>query len=156
MRKLVVLFVLAAPLAFAQQDHNTMLRKHGDQVMGFSHNKATHHFELTQDGGVIEVRDNDIADVASRDDIQKHFRHIAQMFAAGNFSAPMLVHDRQDVPGTATMTALKDKLHWQLAETPRGAKLIVVADNKEALDAVHDFLRFQIADHHTDDCTAVR
>lgn len=156
MRYSIALFILSASLAFAQQSHDAMPNQHGDQVMGFSHEKTTHHFELTQDGGVIEVRDNDIADVASRDEIQKHFRHIAQMFAAGNFSAPMLVHDRQDVPGTATMAALKDKLHWQLEETARGAKLIVVADNKEALDAVHDFLRFQITDHQTGDCTAVR
>jgi hypothetical protein len=156
MRYLAVVFILSAGLAFAQQEHDAMLNQHGDHVMGFSHEKTTHHFELTQDGGSIEVRDNDIDDVASRDEIQKHFHHIVQMFAAGNFSAPMLVHARQDVPGTATMTALKSKLHWQLQETARGAKLTVVADNKEALDAVHDFLRFQITDHQTGDCTAVR
>ncbi|MGC2108996.1 MAG: hypothetical protein WA655_05725 [Candidatus Korobacteraceae bacterium] len=156
MRILATLFILSAGLAFAQQNHDAMLHQHGDQVMGFSHDKTTHHFELTQDGGVIEVRTNDVADAASREEIQKHFHHIAQMFAAGNFAAPMLVHDRKDVPGTATMAALKDKLHWQLEETARGAKLTVVADNKEALDAVHDFLRFQIADHQTGDCTAVR
>jgi hypothetical protein len=156
MRYLATLFILSAGLAFAQQDHDAMLNQHGDHVMGFSQEKTTHHFELTQDGGSIEVRDNDIDDVASRDEIQKHFHHIVQMFAAGNFSAPMLVHARPDVPGTATMTALKSKLHWQLQETARGAKLTVVADNKEALDAVHDFLRFQITDHQTGDCTAVR
>jgi len=156
MRYLTALFILSTGLAFAQQDHDAMLNQRGDHVMGFSHEKTTHHFELTQEGGSIEVRDNDLDDVASRDEIQKHFRHIAQVFAAGNFSAPMLVHAHQDVPGTATMTALKGKLHWQLQETARGAKLTVVADNKEALDAVHDFLRFQITDHQTGDCTAVR
>jgi hypothetical protein len=156
MRNLAVLFILSAALASAQQNHDVMLERHSDHVMGFSHEKTTHSFELTRDGGVIEVRNNDIADVASRDEIQKHFRHIVRMFAAGDFSAPMLVHGRQDVPGTATMTTLKDKLHWQLEETPRGAKLIVLADNNEALAAVHDFLRFQITDHHTGDCTAVR
>ncbi len=156
MRNVAALFILSAGLAFAQQGHDDMLNQHGDQVMGFSHEKATHHFELTQDGGSIEVRNNDIDDVASRDEIQKHFHHLAQMFAAGNFSAPMLVHDQHDIPGTATMATLKNKLHWQLQDTARGAKLTVVADNKEALDAVHDFLRFQITDHHTGDCSAVR
>jgi hypothetical protein len=156
LRKLTLLFILSASLGCAQQSHQPMVNQHGDQVMGFSHEKTTHHFELDQDGGLIEVRVNDVADVASRDEIRKHFHHIAQMFAAGNFNAPMLVHDRKDVPGTATMSALKDKLHWQLQETARGAKLIVVADNQAALEAVHDFLRFQIADHQTGDCTAVR
>jgi hypothetical protein len=49
------------------------------------------------------------------------------------------------------MTRLKDQLHWKLRETPRGARITVTADNKESLDAVHEFLRFQIDDHKTGD-----
>jgi hypothetical protein len=49
-----------------------------------------------------------------------------------------------------------DQLHWELQETPRGARLKITADNKPALDAVHQFLRFQIEDHKTGDCTAIR
>jgi hypothetical protein len=85
-----------------------------------------------------------------------HFNHIVQMFAAGNFNAPMLVHDRKDVPGTAVMAQQKGELHWDLQQTPRGARIVITADNKPALDAVHDFLRFQIEDHETGDCTAIR
>ena len=150
---LVLLF--SAALAIAQQDHQAMMNQSGDRVMGFSHEKTTHHFELHYDGGVIDVRANDIRDAASRDEIRSHFHHIATMFAAGNFNAPMLVHQR-DVPGTETMSRLKDQLHWDLQETPRGARLVVTADNKPALDAVHQFLRFQIEDHKTGDCTAIR
>ena len=54
------------------------------------------------------------------------------------------------------MSQLTDKLHWDLQETPRGAKIVITADNKAALDALHEFLRFQIADHKTGDCTAIR
>jgi hypothetical protein len=54
------------------------------------------------------------------------------------------------------MTLLKGDLHWSLQEIPRGARITITADNKEALDAIHDFLRFQIADHGTGECTAVR
>ena len=54
------------------------------------------------------------------------------------------------------MTRLKQQLHWDLAETPRGARITITAGNKEALDAVHQFLRFQIEDHQTGDCTLVR
>jgi len=150
----VLLF--GAILALAQQDdHQSMVNMHGDHVMGFSHDKTTHHFELNYDGGVIDVRANDVHDTESRDQIRSHFHHMAQMFADGNFSAPMLVHGT-DVPGTATMAHLKDQLHWDLQETPRGARIVVVADTKPALDALHDFLRFQIKDHDTGDCTAVR
>jgi hypothetical protein len=77
------------------------------------------------------------------------------MFAAGNFNAPMLVHGTA-APGTAIMTRLKDQIHWDLQETPRGARMMITADNKAALDAVHEFLRFQIEDHQTGDCPMVR
>src|ERR1700688_1123712 len=116
--------LLSACLAFAQdrqaQGHQTAVNEHGDHAMGFSHEKTTHHFELNYDGGAIDVRANDVKDTEGRDQIRDHFRHIAQMFAAGNFDAPMLVHST-DVPGTKTMSRLKDQLHWDLEETPRGA-----------------------------------
>jgi len=132
-----------------------MVNEHGDHVMGFSHEKTTHHFELNYEGGAIEVRANDVRDTEIRDQIRTHFRHIARMFAEGNFNAPMLVHGVA-VPGTATMTRLKDQLHWKSRETPRGARITVTADNKQSLDAVHEFLRFQIDDHKTGDCPMVR
>src|SRR5580692_7060604 len=125
-------FVLCAALALSQ-DHQTMVNEHGDHVMGFSHEKTAHHFELNYDGGAIDVRANDIKDADSRDQIRNHFHHIAQMFAEGNFSAPMLVHGT-NVPGTATMTRLKDQLHWALQQTARGARITISADNNEALD----------------------
>jgi len=125
-----------------------MANELGDHVMGSSHDKTTHHFELNYGGGVIDVRSNDVRDTASRDQIRSHFRHIAQMFAESNFNAPMLVHGVA-VPGMATMARLKDQLHRNLQETPQGARITVAADNKEALDAVHEFLRFQIEDHKT-------
>jgi hypothetical protein len=153
MIRTVASLLLAAALALPQ-DHQAMVNEHGDHVMGFSHDKTTHHFELTYDGGAIDVRANDVRDTESRDQIRSHFRHISQMFAQGNFNVPMLVHGTS-VPGTATMTRLKDQLHWQLLETPRGARIVVTADNKEALDALHEFLRFQIQDHQTGDCPMV-
>jgi hypothetical protein len=54
------------------------------------------------------------------------------------------------------MTKLKDQIHWDLQGTPRGARIMITADNKPALDAVHEFLRFQISDHQTGDCPMVR
>jgi hypothetical protein len=154
MIRTVCVFFLGAFLAFSQQQHQTMVNEHGDHVMGFSHDKTTHHFELNYDGGLIDVRANDATDTETRDQIRSHFHHITQMFAAGNFNAPMLVHG-ENVPGTAAMAQLKDQLHWDLQETSRGARLKVTADNKPALDAVHQFLAFQIKDHRTGDCTAV-
>ena len=153
MPKMLLLLSLCGLVALAQ-DHHQMVDEHGDAVMGFSHEKTTHHFELHYDGGAIDVRADDAKDAESRDLIRAHFRHIAKMFANGNFNAPMLVHST-NVPGTEAMSKLKDRLHWSLAKTPRGARLTVVADNKPALDAVHEFLRFQIEDHQTGDCPMI-
>ena len=154
MIRLAGVFFLGTTLVLAQQDHQSLVNEHGNHVMGFSHDKTTHHFELNYDGGLIDVRADDAKDIASRDQIRSHFHHIAQMFAEGNFNAPMLVHGT-NVPGTATMAQLKDQLHWDLQETPRGARIKITADNKPALEAVHQFLKFQIEDHETGDCTAV-
>jgi hypothetical protein len=155
MNRTVAVFFMAASLVLAQHDHDAMLNHRGDHEMGFSHDKTTHHFELHYDGGAIDVRADDVKDTASRDEIRAHFQHIVTMFSAGNFNVPMLVH-AQNVPGTASMTRLKDQLHWEMQETPRGARITIVADNKPALQAVHEFLRFQIEDHKTGDCPMVR
>ena len=151
--KILATFAIGTALVFAQ-DHQAQVNEHGDHVMGFSHEKTTHHFELHYDGGTIDVRTNDVKDAEGRDQIRSHFRHIAQMFAAGNFNAPMLIHG-DNVPGTATMSKLKDQIHWDLQETQRGARIAITADNKAALDAVHEFLKFQIQDHQTGDCPMV-
>ena len=153
MVRMLMTVILAVGLGLAQE---IQTGREADRVMGFSHEKTTHHFELNQDGGVIEARADDLKDTASRDEIRNHFKHIREMFAAGNFHAPMLVHDREDVPGTATMSLLKQDIHWELQDIPRGARMTIIVDSKEARDAIHEFLRFQIADHHTGDCTAVR
>lgn len=59
MMRTAAFFVLGTVLAFSQ-DHQATVNAHGDHVMGFSHEKTTHHFELNYDGGVIDVRANDI------------------------------------------------------------------------------------------------
>ena len=91
----------------AQDDHHAAVDKLDDHVMGFSHEKTTHHFGLYADGGAIEVAANDAKDTESRDQIRIHLSHIAvMMFAAGNFQAPMLIHDQ--VPsGVPTLQRLK-------------------------------------------------
>jgi hypothetical protein len=133
----------------AQHDHDA-LNKRGDHVMGFSHEKTTHHFLIQKDGGIIQVEANDPKDSESRDQIQAHLPHIAQMFAAGNFQAPMLVHDT--VPqGVPTMQRLKSDISYKYEKTDRGGRVRITSQNAEAVEAIHDFLKFQIADHKTGD-----
>lgn len=138
--------------AFAPQDaaHHDAVDKRGDHVMGFSHEKTTHHFRLYKDGGAIEVAANDPKDTDSRDQIQMHLGHIAKMFAAGDFNAPMLIHDRVP-PGVPALQRLKAEVKYEFQKTERGGMVRITTSNPEALSAVHEFLRFQIDDHQTGD-----
>lgn len=135
--------------------HAESADERGDRVMGFDHEKTTHHFLLHAGGGAIEVAANSAEDAESREQIRRHLGHVARMFAAGNFEAPALVHARRP-PGVAVMRRLKAEISYEYEETERGARVSIRTANAEALRAVHDFLRFQIKDHGTGDATEVR
>jgi hypothetical protein len=138
----------------AQDDHHTAVDKRGDHMMGFSHEKTAHHFRLYADGGAIEVTANDVKNTDSRNQIRMHLSHIAGMFASGNFRAPMLIHD-QVPPGVPTLQRLKAEVRYRFEEIPNGGRVRIATKNMEALPAVHEFLKFQIADHRTGDVLAV-
>ena len=135
-------------------DHRQGVVERGDHVMGFSHDKTIHHFRLYADGGAIEAEATDSQDAASRDAIRSHFTHIAKMFEAGDFTAPMLIHV-QNPPGTQEMKRLRDAIQYKLENTEHGGRIRITTKNAKALQAVHTFLRFQIADHQTDDSNEV-
>jgi len=147
--------MMAALMVFAQDAHHGAVDKRGDHVMGFSHEKTTHHFRLYKDGGAIEVTANDAKDTESRDQIRMHLSHIAKMFASGDFNAPMLIHDRVP-PGVPVMQKLKSEIKYEFQETDRGGVVRITTSNEEAVKAVHEFLRFQIDDHGTGDAKDVR
>jgi len=136
----------------SQDQHHEGVVKRGDEVMGFSHENTTHHFRLYADGGAIEVEANDAKDTSSRDQIRSHLGHIVTMFAAGDFSAPMLIH-AQNPPGTEGMKRLRDAIQYRLETTEKGARIRITTKDQDALRAVHEFLRFQIPDHQTGDST---
>jgi hypothetical protein len=154
MLKLLFVFVLAAP-GYAQDEHHAGVNKRGDHVMGFSHEKTTHHFELRKDGGIIAVKANDPKDTETRDQIRAHLPHIVRMFSAGDFDAPMLIH-AQNPPGSAIMARLKHQIQYSYQDTPAGGEVKIDSANKEAVAAVHEFLRFQIKDHQTSDSLEVK
>ena len=155
MRRITAVLMAVGLGAWAQDAHHAEVDKRGDHVMGFSHEKTTHHFRLYKDGGAIEVTANDPADLASRDQIQMHLGHIAKMFAAGDFQAPMLTH-AMNPPGVPVMQRLKSEMKYEYQKTDRGGAVRIKTANAEALKAVHEFLRFQIEEHRTGDSVQVR
>lgn len=134
----------------ATSQHQADVEKHGDEAMGFTHDKTTHHFRLYSDGGAIEVTANDSKDSQNMQAIRSHLTHIATMFANGEFSIPMFVHD-QVPPGVPVMTDKREKISYTFEELPTGGRVRIKTANADALKAIHDFLRFQIEDHHTRD-----
>ena len=144
-----VTFVSLAAAALSAQDPH--LKHRGAAAMGFDQDKTTHHFLLFEDGGAIDVSVKDASDTTNRDAIRAHLPHIAEMFSAGNFEAPMFVHDTKTVPGVAALAAMKSSLKYTYLETPRGGRVDIVSTHAEAVKALHQFLRFQITDHKTGD-----
>ena len=130
--------------------HHATVEKHGDQAMGFPHDKTTHHFRLAETGGAIEVTADDPKDSANIDAIRTHLAHIAQVFSDGDFSIPMFVHDSIP-PGVTTMKLLKDKIHFAYQPLDSGGRVSIASTDAIARAAIHDFLRFQITDHRTGD-----
>src|SRR5258708_17849158 len=168
--KSVIVFLLLGGLQLAAQDmqscpmhkehvkeasqHQADVQKHGDEAMGFPHDNTTHHFRLYLDGGAIEVTANDGKDSQNIQAIQSHLKHIATMFSNGEFSIPMFVHD-QVPPGVPVMKEKRAEISYSFEELPAGGMIRIKTTKPDALKAIHDFLRFQIEDHHTGDTTDI-
>jgi hypothetical protein len=66
----------------------------------------------------------------------------------------MLTHGKTP-PGVSVLQKLKTEITYQYEEIERGGRVRITTDNKEALAAIYEFLRFQIADHQTGDSTEI-
>jgi hypothetical protein len=167
--KTVIAFLLFGVLQSAAQDmqscpmhkehmkeasHQFDVEKHGDEAMGFPHDKTSHHFRLYSDGGVIEVTVNDSKDSQNLEVIRSHLTHIVTMFSNGEFSIPMFVHG-QIPPGVPVMKEKRAEIFFSFEELPAGGRVRIKTTNSDALKAIHEFLRFQIDDHHTGDTTEI-
>jgi hypothetical protein len=160
MKIVVALFLFSGMQAKAQdmqscpmhKQHQAEVEKHGDEAMGFSHDKTTHHFHLLPDGGTIDVIINDSKDTKDLKAIRLHLNHIVTMFSNGDFSIPMFVHS-QVPPGTTEMKEKRAQISYTFEEVPDGGRVRIATKDHDALDAVHDFVRFQIEDHDTGDTT---
>src|SRR5262249_37838465 len=149
------LYAQQKPESQMTQQQMDEMNMRGDKHMGFDHLKTTHHFVLTNDGGLIQVEANDATDTQSRDQIRSHLRHMTMMFSEGNFEVPMLVHEKTP-PGSEVMRQLKSEINYNFKETDRGAMIQISTSNSEALKAIYEFLRFQIKEHMTGDPLEVK
>ena len=122
--------------------------QHPVQAMGFDQDKTIHHFPITANGGSVEVETKDAADETSRAAVRMHLKHIAEAFAKGDFSKPLLTHG-ETPDGVADLQRLKASIRYKYEDTPRGGAVRITTSNPEALKAVHAFLEYQQREHHT-------
>ena len=164
MKGLVILLALVASAAPARaqepdapmgHDHAHMhgqdsafaaMQARGERVMGVDQSASTHHFDSLADGGRITYQaDGD--DARAVRTIREHLRGVARAFAAGDFSAPATVHDR-DVPGARVMAERRALIRYDYRDVARGGAVRIRTRDPHALAAVHQFLAFQRSEHH--------
>ena len=123
------------------------LQKRGAVVMGVDQYASAHKFDITPDGGRIELqrRGNDSLDVAQ---IRAHMKDIQKAFLAGDFAKPFAVHDKV-MPGTVVMTRKKSEIRYVYGDLPRGAELRLVTKDDEARAAIAEFMEAQRGEHRS-------
>ena len=57
--------------------------------------------------------------------------------------------------GVPEMQKLKTEIEYKFEETEHGATIHILTDNRNALSAIHKFLRFQVKEHQTVDSLEV-
>jgi hypothetical protein len=133
-----------------QTHKEAQLKARGAVAMGFDQDAVTHHFLLKPSGGSIDVEVRDPLDTRNLEAIRRHLREIARQFAVGDFKAPFTTHGEVP-PGVPAMQRLKSTITYSYRQTSTGGRVEIVTQNPETLAAVHEFLRFQITEHHTSD-----
>lgn len=136
--------------AHAHGEHFAGVDQRGDEVMGFSHQKTTHHFLIEPEGGTVQVVAKDPGDAESLRQIRGHLAEVARQLAAGDFSMPKQIHGRV-LPGVPEMIERKDAITYRYEDQENGGRVVIRTSDPEALAAIHAFFQAQIGDHRTGD-----
>jgi hypothetical protein len=118
--------------------------------MNFSQTATTHQFIGDDQGGYIQVTVKDVKDAKLMQTVREHLQHIAASFTAKDFSIPNFVHGEYPA-GTDDMIRLADRITYKYEETPNGGRVAIRTRDKDALQAVHSFLGYQVTEHRTAD-----
>lgn len=127
-----------------------MAQKRGDKAMGFDQTRTSHHFRLSPKGGSIEVHVKDPADREERDRVIAHLKVIADQFAKGDFSIPVAVH-AEEPAGVPLLKQYATSIKYELVADDLGGRVTISTTSAGALAGIHQFLRYQIKEHHTGD-----
>lgn len=109
---------------------------------------GTHHFTVLATGGIIEITADAKDGEAASARIVAHLSDISRRFKAGDFGIPEATHGVMP-PGAAEMGAARDRIEYRFEPIPDGGRVHITTSDRDALAAVHTFLRYQIQEHRT-------
>lgn len=112
-----------------------------------------HHFHLRRNGGAIDLTSNESGQQAV-DAIRAHLKDVLEDFKSGEFKNPRFVHGKTP-DGIDVMQKERKSITYRLEQLKDGGRIVIETKNPRALEAIHDFMRFQIAEHRTGDSTRV-
>jgi hypothetical protein len=133
----------------AAMETDEALKRRGADAMGFDQDATIHHFTLAAGGGSIEVTVRE-ADAVTLGRVRTHLTSIAQEFSRGDFGKPFRTHG-QVPPGVQVMRKYAQVISYRYEDTPGGGAVRIRTADAYALQAVHDYLRYQITEHRTGD-----
>jgi hypothetical protein len=126
------------------------LERRGALAMGFDQDKVVHHFLLRASGGSIVVTTRNRDDAESLAQVRSHLREITAAFGKGVFARPAETHGELP-PGAAIMAANRRLIVYRYKERADGAEVVIESSDANTLEAIHEFLRYQIVEHKTGD-----
>ena len=121
------------------------MQQRGQMAMGVDQYMSSHKFDITSDGGRIELQ-SDKDDSLAVAQIRAHMKLIQHAFAAGDFSTPAFVH-AHDMPGTDVMARKAAAITYTYGDLPRGGEVRITTSDAEAKAAIAQFLEAQRKEH---------
>jgi hypothetical protein len=118
-------------------------------VMPFDVSKATHVFEMTEEGGIQQVVAKDPRDTGEITLIQHHLQREAERFQKGDFADPAALHGG-DMPGLRELSAGADRLIVTYAPLANGGEIRFETHDHRLVTAIHRWFGAQLSEHGAD------
>ena len=124
----------------------------------YDRHRVVHHFYLYTDGGLMTLAVSDPSDAETRKAVRACVQRVSQLMVMGDL-AKLREQFGENVPGLDRIVearARKATITVRSSTPDEGSQIILTTADPIALQALHDFLRFQIADLNTGDSPEVR
>ena len=124
----------------------------------YDRHRVVHHFYLYPDGGMMTLTVSDPSDAETRKAVRAFVQRVSQLMVMGDL-ARLREQFGDAVPGLdriAEARRRKATITVHSSTPGEGSQIVFSAMDPEALQGLHEFLRFQITDLNTGDSPEVR